>query len=132
MGLDMTHQITPMNGDNLNFSKTQSVFLDQTYSKLCLQVYQPSEEEIRGFLDPYANVVCVECQQGGDDNLMLLCDLCDSPSHTYCVGLGREVPEGNWYCNGCRSINQTPSRVSPSIQVCKIYNLVSIIDVIKF
>ncbi|CAA6661984.1 unnamed protein product [Spirodela intermedia] len=73
------------------------------------QVYQPSEEEIRGFLDPYANVVCVECQQGGDDNLMLLCDLCDSPAHTYCVGLGREVPEGNWYCNGCRSTDPAPS-----------------------
>ncbi|XP_052194337.1 uncharacterized protein LOC127802529 [Diospyros lotus] len=66
------------------------------------QVYQPSEEELRGYLDPYENVICTECQQGGDDALMLLCDLCDSPAHTYCVGLGREVPEGNWYCEGCR------------------------------
>lgn len=33
---------------------------------------------------------------------MLLCDLCDSPAHTYCVGLGHEVPEGNWYCESCR------------------------------
>lgn len=32
---------------------------------------------------------------------MLLCDLCDSSAHTYCVGLGREVPEGNWYCVVC-------------------------------
>ncbi|XP_030459784.1 uncharacterized protein LOC115680175 [Syzygium oleosum] len=68
------------------------------------QVYQPSEEEIRGYLDPYENVICTECQQGGDDGLMLLCDLCDSPAHTYCVGLGREVPEGNWYCDGCRPV----------------------------
>lgn len=67
-----------------------------------LKVYQPSEEEMRGFLDPYENVVCVECQQGGDDYLMLLCDICDTPAHTYCVGLGRDVPEGNWYCEGCR------------------------------
>lgn len=66
------------------------------------QVYQPSEEELRGFLDPYENVLCTECQLGGDDALMLLCDLCDSPAHTYCVGLGHEVPEGNWYCEGCR------------------------------
>ncbi|XP_011087472.1 chromodomain-helicase-DNA-binding protein 5-like isoform X2 [Sesamum indicum] len=66
------------------------------------QVYQPSEEELRGYLDPYENVLCTECQQGGDDAFMLLCDLCDSPAHTYCVGLGREVPEGNWYCDGCR------------------------------
>ncbi|CAA2967616.1 chromodomain-helicase-DNA-binding 5-like isoform X1, partial [Olea europaea subsp. europaea] len=66
------------------------------------QIYQPSEEERRGYLDPYENVLCIECLQGGDDALMLLCDICDSPAHTYCVGLGHEVPEGNWYCDGCR------------------------------
>ncbi|MQM19690.1 hypothetical protein Taro_052698 [Colocasia esculenta] len=68
------------------------------------QVYQPSEEEIRNYLDPYADVVCMECQRGGDGHLMLLCDICDSPAHTYCVGLGMEVPEGNWYCDGCWSM----------------------------
>ncbi|KAM0830881.1 hypothetical protein ACQ4PT_065932 [Festuca glaucescens] len=66
------------------------------------QVYQPTEEEMRRWLDPYENVVCIECNQGGEDNLMLLCDICDSSAHTFCVGLGREVPEGNWYCGGCR------------------------------
>nr|GMD10730.1 ABC transporter F family member 4-like [Ipomoea batatas] len=84
------------------------------------QVYQPSEEELRGYLDPYENVICTECQQGGDDALMLLCDLCDSPAHTYCVGLGHEVPEGNWYCEGCRptalgtqqNLNLTPENRS--------------------
>ncbi|XP_062215867.1 uncharacterized protein LOC133916272 [Phragmites australis] len=73
------------------------------------QVYQPSEEEIRRWLDPYENVVCIECNQGGDDSLMLLCDICDSSAHTYCVGLGREVPEGNWYCGGCRLSDEGPS-----------------------
>ncbi|GAB4855625.1 hypothetical protein Ancab_024246 [Ancistrocladus abbreviatus] len=34
--------------------------------------------------------------------LSCYCDLCDSPAHTYCVGLGWEVPEGNWYCEDCR------------------------------
>ncbi|KAG7969324.1 hypothetical protein I3843_07G025900 [Carya illinoinensis] len=68
------------------------------------QVYQPSEEEVRSYLDPYENVICTECHEGGDDGLMLLCDVCDSPAHTYCVGLGREVPEGNWYCDGCRPV----------------------------
>lgn len=66
------------------------------------QVYQPSEEELRVLLDPYENVVCMECHLGGDDNLMLLCDICDSSAHTYCVGLGKEVPEGNWYCDCCK------------------------------
>ncbi|KAM4108142.1 hypothetical protein ACB094_03G023300 [Castanea mollissima] len=65
------------------------------------QVYQPTEEELRSYLDPYESVICTECHEGGDDGLMLLCDICDSPAHTYCVGLGREVPEGNWYCNDC-------------------------------
>ncbi|XP_074559715.1 uncharacterized protein LOC141815659 [Curcuma longa] len=73
------------------------------------QVYQPSEEEIRRMLDPYENVVCIECHQGGDDSLMLLCDICDSPAHTYCVGLGREVPEGNWYCQCCKSAGDDSS-----------------------
>ncbi|KAK9069667.1 hypothetical protein SSX86_011571 [Deinandra increscens subsp. villosa] len=68
----------------------------------CDQVYEPSEEELRGYLDPYESVICTECQNGGDDELMLLCDICDSSAHTFCVGLGREVPEGNWYCEGCR------------------------------
>ncbi|PON67023.1 Zinc finger, PHD-finger [Parasponia andersonii] len=68
------------------------------------QVYQPSEEELRSYLDPYENVICTECHEGGDDGLMLLCDLCDSPAHTYCVGLEQEVPEGNWYCDGCRPV----------------------------
>ncbi|XP_027937295.1 uncharacterized protein LOC114191996 isoform X3 [Vigna unguiculata] len=68
------------------------------------QVYQPSEEELRSYIDPYEYVICSECHQGGDDGLMLLCDICDSPAHTYCVGLGREVPEGNWYCEGCRPV----------------------------
>ena len=39
--------------------------------------------------------MCTECQRGGDDDLMLLCDICDSSAHTFCVGLGGEVPEGN-------------------------------------
>ncbi|KAG2541367.1 hypothetical protein PVAP13_9NG682900 [Panicum virgatum] len=73
------------------------------------QVYQPTEEEIRRWLDPYENVVCIECNRGGDDSLMLLCDICDSSAHTYCVGLGREVPEGNWYCGGCRLGDEGPS-----------------------
>ncbi|KAJ0013929.1 hypothetical protein Pint_19740 [Pistacia integerrima] len=68
------------------------------------QVYQPSEEDLRSYLDPYENVICSECHQGGDDGLMLLCDICDSSAHTYCVGLGRVVPDGNWYCDVCRPV----------------------------
>nr|KYP74373.1 PHD and RING finger domain-containing protein 1 [Cajanus cajan] len=82
------------------------------------QVYQPSEEELRSYIDPYEYVICSECHQGGDDGLMLLCDICDSPAHTYCVGLGQEVPEGNWYCNGCRPV----ALGSSSSQVQEAFN----------
>lgn len=67
-------------------------------------MYQPTEEDLLSYIDPYENVLCSECHLGGDDGLMLLCDLCDSPAHTYCVGLGRDVPEGNWYCYACRPV----------------------------
>lgn len=69
---------------------------------------------MRSYLDPYENVICIECHEGGDDNLMLLCDLCDSPAHTYCVGLGGEVPDGNWYCVDCTTIAQGSSSPQPS------------------
>ncbi|XP_031498239.1 uncharacterized protein LOC116262855 [Nymphaea colorata] len=75
------------------------------------QVYQPSEEELRSYLDPYANIVCMVCHEEGDDNLMLLCDICDSSAHTYCVGLGREVPEGNWYCECCKTFDLRASNL---------------------
>ncbi|KAL3632728.1 hypothetical protein CASFOL_025712 [Castilleja foliolosa] len=86
------------------------------------QVYQPSEEELRGYLYPYENVLCSECHHGGDDALMLLCDLCDSPAHTYCVGLGREVPEGSWYCDGCRPTALLTSPNSQSLNNSYYYN----------
>ncbi|PPD79533.1 hypothetical protein GOBAR_DD23535 [Gossypium barbadense] len=88
------------------------------------QVYQPSEEELRSYLDPYENVICSECHQGGDDELMLLCDICDSSAHTYCVGLGREVPEDNWYCDGCRPVatGSASSQVQDSLPDHRIIN----------
>ncbi|XP_054801868.1 uncharacterized protein LOC129305796 [Prosopis cineraria] len=49
-------------------------------------------------------VICSECHQGGDNGLVLHCELGDSPAHTYCVALGREESEGNWYCGGCTPV----------------------------
>ncbi|KAG2272702.1 hypothetical protein Bca4012_085841 [Brassica carinata] len=88
------------------------------------QVYQPSEEELRSYLDPYENIICSECHQGEDDGLMLLCDLCDSSAHTYCVGLGREVPEGNWYCECCRpvALGSASSQTSEPQRVTGFYS----------
>lgn len=54
-----------------------------------------------GHVDSYEEVVCNVCSSMTDDHLMLLCDLCDGAAHTYCVGLGYTVPEGDWFCNDC-------------------------------
>ncbi|KAG2313010.1 hypothetical protein Bca52824_024567 [Brassica carinata] len=32
-------------------------------------VYQPTEEELRSYLDPYENIICSERHQGEDDGL---------------------------------------------------------------
>ena len=66
-----------------------------------LQVCTPYGNSTSGPLDPYSQIQCNVCHQTTDDSLLLLCDLCDSASHTYCVGLGFTVPEGDWFCHDC-------------------------------
>ncbi|KAL5544867.1 hypothetical protein UlMin_008651 [Ulmus minor] len=58
-------------------------------------------ENPTGNFDPYGDVCCTVCHCKTDENLLLLCDLCDLASHTYCVGLGVNVPEGDWFCHDC-------------------------------
>ncbi|KAL4185668.1 hypothetical protein AMTRI_Chr10g231850 [Amborella trichopoda] len=62
-----------------------------------MQVYDPNED------DPYMEYSCTECHGSGDEHLLLLCDLCDSAAHTYCVGLGETVPNYEWYCCDCKT-----------------------------
>ncbi|CAI0443764.1 unnamed protein product [Linum tenue] len=56
--------------------------------------------------DPFAHVECAVCHGTHEENLLLLCDLCDSASHTFCVGLGATVPDGDWFCHDC-SVSRT-------------------------
>ncbi|KAG8079242.1 hypothetical protein GUJ93_ZPchr0007g3747, partial [Zizania palustris] len=105
--------ITKSSMENLGLGSRKSVIMVEKRD----QVYQPTEEEMRHWLHPFENVVCTECNCGGDDNLMLVCDICDSSAHTYCVGLGREVPEGNWCCGVCRSGGEGPSNAQAQDRV---------------
>ncbi|KAI0391520.1 hypothetical protein F5Y17DRAFT_404997 [Xylariaceae sp. FL0594] len=43
---------------------------------------------------------CPICNEADHDDLLLLCDNCDAPYHTYCVGLDA-VPRGHWFCMEC-------------------------------
>ncbi|KAL4939281.1 hypothetical protein BDV06DRAFT_214408 [Aspergillus oleicola] len=45
---------------------------------------------------------CPVCGDAENEELLLLCDGCDVPTHTYCVGLD-EVPSGPWYCSRCET-----------------------------
>ncbi|CDO98536.1 unnamed protein product [Coffea canephora] len=101
------------------------------------QVYYYGGNATVGPLDPYSEVKCSVCQSSVDDSLLLLCDLCDSAAHTYCVGLGATVPEGDWFCHDCTllrdernkseidSVNNNNDGNPPS------YEHVSIFDVVR-
>lgn len=66
-----------------------------------MQVYHYFGNATIGPPDPYSEVKCGVCHGIADESLLLLCDLCDSAAHTYCVGLGVTVPEGDWFCQDC-------------------------------
>ncbi|CAH9112217.1 unnamed protein product [Cuscuta epithymum] len=65
------------------------------------QVYHHFGNVTTGPSDPYADAQCNVCHKSDNECLLLLCDLCDSASHTYCVGLGSNVPDGDWFCSDC-------------------------------
>ena len=62
---------------------------------------------------------CPICGDNDNEEALLLCDGCDVPSHTYCVGLDG-VPSGHWYCDQCDaqrpigSVSHSPTRQSNS------------------
>ncbi|CAJ1944258.1 unnamed protein product [Sphenostylis stenocarpa] len=70
--------------------------------------YHPHGNVAIGLVDSYyAETKCGVCRAGTDEHLLLLCDLCDTASHTYCVGLGYTVPEGDWFCHDCAISRET-------------------------
>lgn len=43
---------------------------------------------------------CPICNSADREEVLLLCDSCDAPYHTFCVGLDC-VPRGHWFCMEC-------------------------------
>ncbi|XP_057791625.1 uncharacterized protein LOC131008673 [Salvia miltiorrhiza] len=68
-----------------------------------------------GHSDMYAEAKCAICQGMADESFLLLCDLCDSAAHTYCVGLGYTVPEGDWFCLDCTLLRDEHLKSESSI-----------------
>jgi len=51
---------------------------------------------------------CLLCNEATHEEVMLLCDGCDGPFHTFCCEL-EEVPSGTWYCPFCLNLETEPS-----------------------
>jgi DNA invertase Pin-like site-specific DNA recombinase len=48
----------------------------------------------------YDNIVCHACENGEQDDLLMLCDGCPRGYHTFCIGLPC-VPSDDWFCPRC-------------------------------
>ncbi|KAI1765094.1 hypothetical protein GGR53DRAFT_286791 [Hypoxylon sp. FL1150] len=65
---------------------------------------QTAEFDPQAWLDENPEVeedkVCPMCSRADHEELLLLCDGCDSAYHTYCVDLDH-IPRGHWFCMEC-------------------------------
>ncbi|GAB5355223.1 hypothetical protein AAMO2058_000187400 [Amorphochlora amoebiformis] len=58
-------------------------------------------------VDSHQLMTCLICEEGSNENLLLLCDNCDRGYHTYCLSPPLlEVPPGDWFCPDCTSAQQ--------------------------
>ncbi|XP_057722010.1 uncharacterized protein LOC130936052 [Arachis stenosperma] len=80
------------------------------------QVYHPYGNMSTGPTHSHTDANCVVCHGVADEHLLLICDLCDASSHTYCVGLGYTVPEGDWFCYDCAIARETNEREDLELQ----------------
>lgn len=79
--------------------------------KIELQEYQPSGKNARRQLARLESIQtadsdhdhpCNVCKGGDRAELLLLCDLCDEPYHTFCLRPPLMlVPLGDWFCPPC-------------------------------
>ncbi|KAJ3187280.1 hypothetical protein HDU85_006566 [Gaertneriomyces sp. JEL0708] len=55
---------------------------------------------------------CLVCGLSCDEDLLLICDQCETYWHTYCLGL-TSIPDGEWFCPHCRpEVATVSTRVS--------------------
>lgn len=51
-------------------------------------------------VEQFESTPCPICDSADNEEVLLLCDACDAPYHTHCVGLD-DVPHGHWFCMEC-------------------------------
>jgi PHD and RING finger domain-containing protein 1 len=49
---------------------------------------------------------CLACGGSDDEDLVLVCDLCESPFHNnlHCAGFVTAAGYGDWFCLDCRAV----------------------------
>lgn len=55
---------------------------------------------------------CLICGASDQEDVLLLCDGCDTPYHTHCIDLDR-VPDGFWFCMECAADGAYARAVEP-------------------
>ncbi|KAE8678119.1 Detected protein of confused Function [Hibiscus syriacus] len=104
----------------------------KTVCGICLS--EEDKRRFRGTLNCCSHYFCFTCIMAWS-KVESRCPLCkqrfETITHTYCVGLGREVPEGNWYCDGCRpvALGSSISQVQDSLPDQRTNNLFPSVDV---
>ncbi|CAI2386758.1 unnamed protein product [Moneuplotes crassus] len=76
---------------------------------------EPTEEKIEPIQQLYEQElsimdlledVCYVCRTAEDEDLLLICDHCNSKiCHTHCDNL-ENIPENEWFCHSCRNIGE--------------------------
>ncbi|KND03475.1 uncharacterized protein SPPG_00958 [Spizellomyces punctatus DAOM BR117] len=66
---------------------------------------------------------CMICGHTDREDVMLLCDLCDSGWHMDCLGI-TEFPEGDWYCPHCHREGTSTTQSSTSTSTTPTRRLV--------
>ena len=64
------------------------------------------EDATSGMINnPWDQIECENCRSTTDEERMVLCDMCDSGYHIYCLEPKlKAIPEGEWICKVCLSV----------------------------
>ncbi|KAJ3694772.1 hypothetical protein LUZ60_000149 [Juncus effusus] len=92
------------------------LFEEERIVRICErnQVYNPYGIESTAINEPTnPNTNCTICNSRENESFLLLCNLCNSASHTFCTGLGWTVPDSNWYCADCTICKTEQERYQP-------------------
>lgn len=66
--------------------------------------------------DSASDVVCKVCELGNNEEMMVLCDGCETGFHTYCINLPGVPQEETWLCPKCVVFKMRPQEQQQNVQ----------------